>query len=103
METVPLRSRTSETNVYSTKSDFKYKFKLKPIYEIAHVRKNSAAANIGLQKGDILLKVNSSATYKYSLENINSMFRSEGLKWITLEVERDNQVLKFRFKLDDIL
>ena len=103
METVPLRSRTSETNVYSAKSDFKYKFKLKPIYEIAHIRKNSAAANIGLQKGDILLKVNSSATYKYSLENINSMFRSEGLKWITLEVERDNQVLKFRFKLDDIL
>lgn len=84
-------------------SDFKYKFELKPIYEIANLRKNSPAKESGLQKGDIIRTVNGKQAYKYSLQKLNSFLRSDDEKWITIEVERNKQILKFRFQLKDIL
>ncbi|MBP6181531.1 aspartyl protease family protein [Flavobacterium sp.] len=84
-------------------SDFKYKFKLKPVYEIANIRKKSPAANSGLQKGDILVSINKNLAYKYSLQEINSLFRSEEENWITLEIQRNGQIHKFRFQLQNIL
>ncbi|MFV8370268.1 PDZ domain-containing protein [Flavobacterium sp. LB2R40] len=103
METVPLGAKYNENSGVKMTNEFKYKFQLKPIYEIAHVRKNSPAAKAGLQKGDIIILINNNVTHKYSLQEINSMFKSEGLKWISLEVERESEILKFRFQLDDIL
>lgn len=103
METVPLSTKYNESGGVSIKTDFKYKFQLKPIYGIANVRKNSPAAKAGLQKGDIIIKVNNNIPYKYSLQEINSLFKSVEDKWITIEVERESQILKFQFKLDDIL
>lgn len=103
METVPLAAKYSESASINVKSEFKYKFQLKPIYEIANVRKNSPAEKVGLRKGDIIKKVNNALTYKQSLQEINSLFRSEENKWINLEVEREGQILKFRFQLDDVL
>lgn len=103
METVPLSTKYNESGGVSIKTDFKYKFQLKPIYGIANVRKNSPAAKAGLQKGDIIIKVNNNIPYKYSLQEINSLFKSEEDKWIAIEVERESQILKFQFKLDDIL
>ena len=88
---------------YDKKKDFKYKFLLKPIYEIANVRESSPAAIAGLQKGDVIILINKNPAYKYSLQEINTLFKSEGVKWITLEVERGNEILKFKFQLDDIL
>jgi hypothetical protein len=84
-------------------SNFKYKFELKPIYEIANLRKNSPGRNCGLQKGDIIKTVNGIKAYKYSLQKINSLLRSTDEQWITIEVERNSHVLKFRFQLKDIL
>jgi hypothetical protein len=84
-------------------SNFKYKFKLKPVYEIANIRKNSPAANSGLQKGDILVSINKNLAYKYSLQEINSLFKSEEENWITLEIQRNGQIHKFRFQLQNIL
>jgi hypothetical protein len=84
-------------------SDFKYKFILKPIYEITNVRKNSPAANSGLQKGDVIISINKNPGYKYSLQEINSLFKSEDENWITLEIQRNGQIHKFRFQLQNIL
>lgn len=84
-------------------NDFKYMFQLKPIYEIAHVRKNSAAALSGLKSGDVLIKINERNPFDMSLQEINSILKSEHRKWISLEVERNNLPLKFQFQLDDIL
>lgn len=103
METVPLGTNYNENIEVKTTNDFKYKFQLKPIYEIAHVRKNSSAAKAGLQKGDILILINNNVTHKYTLQEINSLFKSEALNWISIEVERESEILKFRFQLDDIL
>lgn len=103
METIPLASKFNESEVYTTKSDFKYKFQLKPVYEIAHVRKNSSAAKAGLLKGDVIIKINHETIYKLTLEHINAIFRSETDKWINLEIEREDKILKFRFQLEDVL
>lgn len=84
-------------------NDFKYKFVLKPVYEIINVRPHSAAQKSGLQKGDIITRINSSQPYRYSLQQINDLLKSADDIWITIEVERNNVLLKFRFKLEDEL
>ena len=104
METVPLSRQGNESGgirVYT--SDFKYKFQLKPIYEIAYVRPNSPAAIAGLQKGDVIITINYNPTYKRTLQEINALFKSEEEKRITLEVERKSEILKFNFQLYNIL
>ena len=101
--TVPLGTRFNESGGVSVTTNFKYKFQLKPIYEVANVRKNSAAEKVGLQKGDIIIKINDNIPYQYSLQEINFLFKSLEDKWINIEIERESQILKFRFKLDDIL
>jgi hypothetical protein len=83
--------------------NFRYKFMLKPVYEIVNIRKNSAAEKCGLQKGDIIVSINKALPYKYSLEQINNLLKSEEDIWIGMEVERNSLVLKFRFKLEDEL
>lgn len=104
METVPLSTKYSESGgVRTLMNDFKYKFQLKPIYEIAYVRENSPAANVGLQKGDLIILINNNPIHKLSLQEINALFKAEEDKWITLEVERNSQILKFRFQLYNIL
>lgn len=97
LETVPLTEGTNTAN------NFKYKFVLKPVYLIANVRKNSTAALSGIQKDDVLVKINGLPAYKYSLEKINSILKSEDEKWIIMEVERNSQLLKFKFKLLNVL
>ncbi|UFH46488.1 PDZ domain-containing protein [Flavobacterium galactosidilyticum] len=103
MEMVKTPRANSEVNVYSAKTEFKYKFQVKPLYEIANVRANSPAAIAGLLKGDIIIKINNNPTYKYSLQDIITLFRSDVDKWITLEIERKNESRKFKFQLNDIL
>jgi C-terminal processing protease CtpA/Prc len=73
------------------------------VYEIINIRKNSAADKCGLQKGDIIVSINKILPYKYSLQQINNLLKSEDDAWITMEIERNSLILKFRFKLEDEL
>lgn len=97
LETVSLNEGAALSN------DFKYKFDLKPVYLISNVRKNSTAAIIGIQKNDILVSINGVSAYKYSLEKINSILKSEEEKWVILEIERKGERLKFKFQLLNVL
>jgi hypothetical protein len=104
LETVPIsRGDTFDANGEKVSNNFKYKFNLKPIYEIANIRKNSPADLCGLKVGDVIISINKSAVYTYSLQKINDMFRSDEEKWINLEIERNSQIMKFSFQLIDIL
>lgn len=103
LETVPLLGNRFDSDGNKITNDFKYKFQMKPIYEIANLRKNSPAVNCGLQKGDIIVTINKIPAYRYSLQEINSLFKSEDEKWITLEIEREGRILKFTFQLLDVL
>ena len=93
----------SRQNAKNREQDFKYKFQLKPIFEIVNVRKNSAAEKCGLKKGDIVISINHHRPYRYSLEQINQLLKSEDDVWINLEIERNSVLLKLRFKLEDEL
>lgn len=104
LQTVQIASSMGEVDQNLKKDDnFRYKFSLKPVYEIVNIRKHSAAEKCGLQKGDIIVSINNNLPYKYSLQQINSLLKSEEDIWITLEVERNSLILKFRFKLEDEL
>jgi hypothetical protein len=104
-ETVPIVTVTDavETSRDMSGNYFKYKFELKPIYIIVNVRKNSPAAISGLQKEDILVKINNIPAYQFTLEKINLLLKSEDEKRITFEVERDSKLLKFKFQLLNVL
>ncbi|WP_281323536.1 PDZ domain-containing protein [Flavobacterium aestivum] len=104
LETVPISVGTTYNSAgEKAKDNFKYKFSLKPIYEISNIRKNSPADLCGLEVGDVVVSINKTPVYNYSLEKINEMFKSEEEKWINLEIERNGQVMGFRFQLLDIL
>jgi hypothetical protein len=104
LETIPIIVGDEiDKRGYNSPNNFKYKFALKPIYIIANVRKNSPAAISGLQKGDIIVSINNKAGYEFTLEKINSLLKSEDENWITFEIERDSQIMKFRFHLLNVL
>ncbi|PAM95537.1 signal protein PDZ [Flavobacterium sp. IR1] len=104
LQTVKVATTMNDVNPDSKKDDnFRYKFSLKPVYEIVNIRKNSAAEKCGLQRGDIIVSVNKILPYKYSLQQINAILKSDDHPWITLEIERKSLLLKFRLKLEDEL
>jgi hypothetical protein len=104
LQTVQVASSVGEVEQNLKKDDnFRYKFSLKPVYEIVNIRKHSAAEKCGLQKGDIIISINNNLPYKYSLQQINALLKSEEDIWINLEIERHSLILKFRFKLEDEL
>ena len=104
LETVRIASTMDELqDKDKNDNNFKYKFALKPVYEIVNIRQNSAAEKCGLRKGDIIVSINKNQPYKYSLQQINNLLKSEDDIWINMEVERNSLVLKFRFILEDEL
>ncbi|GGF29829.1 hypothetical protein GCM10011518_43880 [Flavobacterium limi] len=103
LETVRVSNATDENFKDRNNNDFRYKFQLKPIYEIVNVRKKSAAEKCGLQKGDVIISINNIKPYKYTLQQINNLLKSEEEISINLEVERNSVLLKFRFRLEDEL
>lgn len=103
LETVPYTENESNAKANTIYSNFKYKFVLKPVYTIVNVRKNSPAAISGLQKGDIIVSINQRPGYNFTLEKIYSLLKSEDENWINFEVERDSQVLNFKFQLLNVL
>jgi hypothetical protein len=93
----------SELNAKERGRDFKYKFALKPVYEIVNIRSNSTGEKYGLQKGDVILSINFTKAYKYTLEQINHLFKGDKETWINLEIDRNGQILNFRLKLEEEL
>jgi hypothetical protein len=82
---------------------FTYKFKLKPVFAISNIRKDSPAELSGLKKGDILVSINGTECSRISLQEINYILKSEEGKNIEIEVERNKVVLKFKFRLKSII
>ncbi|MEW5676997.1 PDZ domain-containing protein [Flavobacterium enshiense] len=84
-------------------SKLKYKFTLKPVFEIASVRKDSPAEQIGLQVGDKLLRINKKSVSNYSKQKITEMLQSEDGKTLELEIERKGVRKKFELRLQKLL
>lgn len=76
-----------------------YFYKFKPAYKINNVLKNSPAAKVGLQKDDIIKRINGKAPHNYTLGEIHGLFQTKPNRIITIEIERKGQRKKFKFRL----
>jgi hypothetical protein len=103
LQTIPFEGNRVVDNGAVNLSNFKYKFVLKPIYIIANIRKNSPAELSGLKKGDVIVSINKRPGHAFTLEKINSILKSEDENWIDFEIERESQILKFKFQLLNVL
>ncbi|NLP56960.1 PDZ domain-containing protein [Lutibacter sp. B1] len=83
--------------------DYNYKYTFKPSYIIQNLRVGSPAYNAGLQKGDIVIKIDGKYTYDMKLEDIVEKFYQKENKKVTLVVERYGQDYEYHFKLKDML
>jgi len=97
------KNNTSYDGPTSNSDSFKYKFVLKPVYIIAHIRKDSPADICGLKKGDIIVSINAHGTNRYSLQEVNALLKSQDGKKINFEIDRGNRRMKFTFYLKSIL
>ena len=99
---------TAEKTVYqkgenSVANSFRYKFQLKPVFSISNIRKDSPGDAVGLLKEDVIISINRKPGYKYSLEEIAALLKSEEGKTIEMEIERAGKPIKFRFRLKNML
>ncbi|KQT20567.1 peptide-binding protein [Chryseobacterium sp. Leaf404] len=78
-----------------------YKFVLKPIFSVAGVRKDSPGALAGLQKDDLLIKINGKKTTDMTLQKIVDLMKSDEGRAIEMEIERKFKPMKIRFILED--
>ena len=105
-ETVPMKTVVTEES-YNLSGDkikkFTYKFELKPIYTVAGTRAGSPAEEVGLQKGDVVVSVNNRAAYRFSLQQLNNILKTEDGRLIEMTVEREGKILEFEFRLKALL
>ncbi|WP_445455012.1 PDZ domain-containing protein [Flavobacterium sp. HNIBRBA15423] len=94
---------SSNRFVFDSSAEFKYKFELKPVFEIYAVRNDSPAYYAGLKIGDKIIKINGKKAFDYSIQKITNLFQSEEGKTIKIEIERNGVKMDFKFKLQKIL
>ncbi|MEJ6792063.1 MAG: PDZ domain-containing protein [Lacinutrix sp.] len=70
------------------------KFIVKKAYTISFVRPDSPAARVGLQKGDVIIKINGNDSNKFSLQELIYKFYDKQGKSISMEVERLGKRIK---------
>ncbi|MBD3583784.1 PDZ domain-containing protein [Flavobacterium selenitireducens] len=84
-------------------SDFHYKFELKPLYSVTSVRPDSPAAEAGILKDDKIISVNGRLAYRYTLQDIIDVLRSEPDRQIVLQLERNGLKINVSFRLRKLL
>ncbi len=98
-----LANNVFDNNGEKVRNSLKYKFKLKPLYVVANVRKDSPAYIAGFLKDDLIVKINTRNSYSYTLEQINELLKSDEEKVIEFEIERDSKILQLQLQLKKIL
>lgn len=102
MQSVPASS-SYDVNGDKLPSSFTYKFVLKPLFAISNLRKDSPGELCGLEKGDVIVSINGRNGYRYTLQEINNLLKSEEGRRIAMEIQRDGKILQFEFVLKKIL
>ncbi len=93
---------SSTSNVVSVSVTTEYEFSLVPRYIIVDVRKDSPAANAGLQKGDEIISINGKPCYDYELADLIEMFSSDEGKKVTMETKRGDSIMRVKFYLKSL-
>ncbi len=82
--------------------DTHYKISLKPAYAIVELRNNSPAQKAGLKLGDVILSINEKQAFNFSLQQLMHLFYAKSGKSIRLKVDRNGEILIFKFQLEDV-
>ncbi|WP_234974618.1 aspartyl protease family protein [Tenacibaculum agarivorans] len=77
-----------------------YLYSFKPSFKVEDVILNSPGFKVGIEKGDIIKRINGKPSHDYTLDEINGMFSYKPGKNISIEVVRDGMIRKFKFKLE---
>lgn len=94
--------QNEEPDVVASSAFYK-KYELQPDFQIAKIRENSPAAKAGLLVGDRIISINNKKAYKYSMEEIASLFSSRDGKKIKIKVDKEGVELSFKFELEELL
>lgn len=76
-----------------------YSYKFKSSYKIKGVLENSPADSAGLQKGDVILRINNKSVHEFTLTDILMKMREKDGKKIKMLIERAGVKMKFEFRL----
>lgn len=98
-----LKGDDYDANFNKRMSDFHYRFDLKPIYTVTSVRPGSPAEEAGLLKDDTLVSINGKLAYRYTLQEIIDLLRSEPNKEILMQIERAGVKRNVNFRLRKML
>ena len=82
---------------------FNYDYKLKPVFHIYAIRKNSPADRAGLQVNDKIVSINNRVAAQLTIQSISNLFQSEAGKYIYIIVERNKKQIAVKFQLEKIL
>ena len=83
--------------------DYNYAYTFKPTYKIYKVTVGSPAYKAGLQKDDVVIKINGKYTYNLKLDDITAYFYMKEGKRISMVVERNGRDYLYQFNLKNSL
>lgn len=87
--------------IHFTNDHFQYNFALKPQFKISGIRKKSPAEQAGVLPEDQLLKINGTSVTNLTLAKIMDKLQSQPGDEIRLELMRNDEIIKTRFRLVD--
>jgi membrane-associated protease RseP (regulator of RpoE activity) len=80
-----------------------FQFEFKPSFRVNNVLEGSPADLAGIQKNDVILKINGKNAYDFDLEEIIGKFQRKSGAKIKLEIMRNDQIMTFVFRLKKIV
>jgi len=93
----------NQEGVDSQLFEITYQYKLKRLFYIYYVRKDSPAEKAGLKANDIIYKINGKAFFDYNLNEIINLFYGDNGKKIYMNIERNGYPMYFEFRLKNPL
>lgn len=85
------------------RTPYKVKMRIVPKVEIEAVRPESPAAEVGFQKGDVLLDINGKPVHTYTLIELSELFKSEKGKQIKIQISRNGFEMTKKFHLRNFM
>jgi len=95
--------RKNEATLFNGSYTGEEKFLIKKGYTISSIRTNSPSDIVGLQKGDMIIKINGIDTVRYNLQELSNKFYGKEGDRINMVVERLGKRIKVSFKLKSLI
>ena len=103
VKTVHSSTETSNQNSNTINFTSTYKFEVVPELIISDIRPHSPSEKAGLEIGDVVLSINNQNLSSLTLQKAIDQFYGADGKQIKMTIERGGIVLKYQFRLRDLL